>query len=159
MAKKRKEPWKVRIDGYTPILWLGEDPVFLAGGFALPRGFTAHGEHPSDGTRADVEIEIGDGPRAVARRVSVSTGRPGGVLWNTMSKVPVRDLVATACLMVLHRGRPTPDGKTGWMPIGPDDADVADELLQIVRDLVGYVPADEAPENFREKIKKLEVPA
>jgi hypothetical protein len=30
-------------------------------------------------------------------------------------------------------GRPTPDGKTGWMPIGPDDADVADELTQIVQ--------------------------
>ena len=89
---------------------------------------------------ADVEIEIGDGPRAVARRVSVSTGRPGGVLWNIMSRVPVRDLVGTACLMVLHRGRPTPDGKTGWMPIGPDDVDAADELQQIVRDLVGYRP-------------------
>lgn len=147
----------------TPLLWLAEDPVILAGGFALPRGFTVHGEHPSDGTRADVEIEIetsGPRPRAVARRVSVSTDRPGGVLWNVMSRVPVRDLVGTACLMVLHRGQPAPDGKTGWMPIGPQDVDAADELLQIVRDLVGYVPADEkAPQKIREKLKKLEVPS
>jgi hypothetical protein len=140
MGKKRKERWKVHTDGYTPLLWVAEDPVFLAGGFAIPRGFTAHGEHPTDGTRADVEIEIGDGPRAVARRVSVSTDRAGGVLWNTMSGVPVRDLVGTACLMVLHRGRTTPDGKTGWLPIGPDDADDADELVQIVQGLVGYRP-------------------
>ena len=140
MAKKHRKPWKVRTGGYTPFVWLAEDPVFLAGGFAIPRGFTAHGEHPTDGTRADVEIEIGDGPRAVARTVSVSTDRPGGVLWNTMSRVPVRDLVGTACLMVLHRGRPTPDGNTGWLPIGPDDAADADELLQIVQGLVGYRP-------------------
>jgi hypothetical protein len=135
----------------------GDSPFSTPTGFALPRGFTVHGEHPTDGTSADVEVEIettGPRPRAVARRVSVTTDRSGGVLWNTLSRVPVRDLVATACLMVLHRGRPTEDGKTGWMPIGPQDVDAADELLQIVRDLVGYVPADEK-EKFREKLKKL----
>ena len=84
----------------------------------------------------------------------MSTDRPGGVLWDTMSRVPVRDLVGTACLMVLHQSQPASDGKTGWLPLGPGDVDAADELLQIVRDLVGYVPTDE--EKLREKLEKLE---
>jgi hypothetical protein len=73
-----------------------KDPIFLAGGFAIPAEFTAHAEEP-DGTVVDVDVEIDERPRAVARKVSVTASGTGGVLWTTMSRVPIRDIVATAC--------------------------------------------------------------
>ncbi|SRR6266542_4093063 len=137
MAKKRKDRGSVHTE-WAP-LWLLEDPVFLAGGFAIPSEFTAQTEGP-DGTAVDVDIQIDQRPRAVARKVSVTAGGPGGVLWTTMSRVPIRDIVGTACLTALHRGQPTKDGKTTWHQVGPADTAASERVRQVVQELVGYRP-------------------
>jgi hypothetical protein len=40
----------------------------------------------------------------------------------------------------LHRGRPTKEGNTGWLPVGAADASDVDRIRQMVQELVGYKP-------------------
>lgn len=114
------------------------DPVHVAPGYALPSEITAHTEL-ADGTLVEIEVAV-TGERAWARSVCASTENPRGVGWTTLSRVPIRNIAATAVLTALHKLTPTDDGRVSFMQVGADDAENADDIRQIVQAAVGYAP-------------------
>jgi hypothetical protein len=123
------------------------DPVFLEGGYAIPRMFRAHHEYP--GVRVELEIHIEDG-RARARRLTVESDRPGGIGLDVLRGIEVRNIVTTAVLDRLHRATTHPDGTVSLMQVGPANADRWDahadnweEIRDLVQKLVGWVQPKE----------------
>ncbi len=104
----------------------------VAPGYMLPRELHAAAEL-SDGSQVEVDIAVSDG-RAVARKVSVETA--GGVTAAALRLVPIRDVVATACLDGLQRVKVKPGGVVELVGIGREHVDA---VRQIVQKLVGYV--------------------
>src|SRR6266545_2653397 len=142
MPEKRKARGKVSVNIVGGLIRTGKDPallepVFVGTGFIVPKSFTAHWDSPN-GTQADVEVEI-SGKRAVARKVTVNSTK--GLGWRTLAGIPLRDVIATAILMVIQHGKPTEDGKIGFMPpAGPHERK---EAWEVMRSLVGYKPHTE----------------
>jgi hypothetical protein len=113
-------------------------PVHVAGGFALPRSFGASAElNDQPGVGIDVEIQV-EGDHAVPLSVTVTT--KDGVSWEILSRIPVRDIVGTACLAEIRRARRQDDGSFVWVPVGAGDVDATDEIRAAVQALVRYNP-------------------
>jgi hypothetical protein len=113
-----------------------DSPVYLDAGHVLPRRWRASAVMP-DGTELElvVAVEDRDGrPRARAAELVIRSEDPG-VSWELMSTIPVRNLVATACLAAMWKTR-IEAGKTELVRVVPvkDPA----ELYEILRRLVGY---------------------
>jgi hypothetical protein len=114
--------------------------------FVIPNRLTATAELP-EGTTAVVEIEISEG-RARPRSVCVSTDRPAGVGWATLSRVPVRNIVGFACLDTLAQARTLKDGTTLKItPLGKDAN--PEEVQAAVQKLTGYSPKVDDLERVR----------
>jgi hypothetical protein len=126
----KSEKWKVRTTRE-----LFDYSVFPRDGYVLPRKLKAHATAP-DGTVADVEVEVANG-RARARSVTVATEKPGGVGWTALAKVPIRNIVATACLDALFRVEVGDGEAMQLLPLRKADAD---DARQVVQGLVGYKP-------------------
>jgi hypothetical protein len=62
-----------------------------------------------------------------------------GIGWTALAGVDTRNIVATAVLATLMRATRVEEGTIHLAALGPD-AD-ADEVLQIVREAVGYRPS------------------
>jgi hypothetical protein len=112
----------------------GGDPVFLSDGFTVPRQFPVHVDFPDD-VQMDLDVEVADG-RARARRVTVS--HPGGIGWATLAKLPVRDIVGTAVLMVLQRATVQDHGDIRLEFLLGDEGD--EQAWRVMQQLVGYSP-------------------
>jgi hypothetical protein len=108
------------------------DREFL-GRFSLPRRFRAHAELPG-GLSATVEVAIRDGR---ARAEAVTVRHPRGVGWSALAGVPVRSIVATACLSQLMRTTVGVDGTAHLEPVRKDDWR---EVRDAIQRLVGYAP-------------------
>ena len=130
-------PAKKQYRGTVHTTWAVFDAALVADTYVLPRHLSAHAELV-DGTVVDVQIEVA-GSRARARSVSVSTDRPNGIGWTTLSAVPTRDIVATACLDALRRADPGKRSRTTLTLRRPDKQD-AEDVRRIVQGLVGYRP-------------------
>jgi hypothetical protein len=116
-----------------------EDPVFVDAGYVMPRTIEGAVWDAGQGLTAVIDIEIVD-KRALARRVEITSAE--GVSSTTLRKVPVRDIVATACLNELWKVAPGDDGALApWKPERSD----AEEVRRIVQALVGYNPDTEKP--------------
>jgi hypothetical protein len=115
------------------------DAVFVDAGYVMPRTIEGAVWDGEEGLTAVVDIEIVD-KRALARRVAITSA--DGVSSTTLRKIPVRDIVATACLNELWKVRPGDDGQLApWKPERGD----ADEVRRIIQGLVGYSPDTEKP--------------
>jgi hypothetical protein len=111
-----------------------EDPVFVDAGYVMPRVIEGAVWDSGQGVTAVVDIEIVD-KRAIARRVEIDSTE--GVSSTTLRKIPVRDVVATACLNELWKVGPDDGGAFAISKPGRADAD---EVRRIVQALVGYNP-------------------
>jgi hypothetical protein len=129
---------KVRTEQVRTERGPGTELIPLEGGFLVPQHIRAEAELP-DGTTVHVEIEVSAmGNRARPRTVCVTTDRRAGVGWATLSRIPVRDIVATACLDTLRRMQPMGNGETIIVaPLGSEDPE---RVRTVVQRLVGYKP-------------------
>jgi hypothetical protein len=123
----------VRMSGAGIEEW-GQGGVLLPPGYALPRSLHAAADL-GDGLRVEIDVEVTDVDRAIARRVTVEADR--GVTAAALRRVPIRDVLAAACLDVLQRFERRPDGSFVGVRPGPENAD---EARRIIQRLVGYDP-------------------
>src|SRR5512132_2070198 len=123
MAGKKKYRGKVHTN-YSLL-----DMDWVQAGFALPKALTAHAE-----LVGDPEVEV-PGGRARARSVRVTS--PHGIGWTTLANVPVRDIVATACLTGLRRAEMSDGNAIDLVPFSEKDVDKARDIVQ---SLVRYSP-------------------
>ncbi|HXF37593.1 MAG TPA: hypothetical protein VNO17_10510 [Actinomycetota bacterium] len=106
------------------------DPVFLPHGYVIPRRFPVSADL-EDGTTAELVVEVKEGR---ARATEVTVRRPAGITRRTLSAVPVRNIVFTACTLALWRTRVGAGSELVLEPeLGP-------EAEEVIRDLVGYAP-------------------
>ncbi|HXF71948.1 MAG TPA: hypothetical protein VNO79_04970 [Actinomycetota bacterium] len=136
MASRKKARGKVRTTVPDPEHFVSREFV---GPFSLPRRLRAHAELPG-GVEAIVEIAVSGGR---ARAEAVTVRHPRGVGWTALATVPVRDIVATACLSTLMRTVVLPDGTARLEPVGREDWRAARDAI---RGLVGYAPRTEGLE-------------
>jgi hypothetical protein len=125
----KKKEWQV-----VHTSWEIFDAAAVADGWLLPGRLTARSE--GDGKSVRIEIEVSGG-KARAKEVTVSSDRPHGVGWSVLATLPVRNIVATACLDALRRAEP---GDEGTLHLSAPRKQDADEVRRIVQGLVGYRP-------------------
>lgn len=110
-------------------------PVPVAGGFAIPPTFdviaTVHDPKLGPIT-VEFPVEVSEG-RARVRKVTVGTERPTGVGYNVLRAVPVRDLLASACALVLRKVEFTKPGSAKLTLAQADEASI-----EAIRTLVGW---------------------
>jgi len=136
MAGSGKE-WQVHTTwGLKELLEQGQ-PIFVSERFAIPEKLDIPADR--DGEHLEIRVQIENG-RARSRRVLIESSTPGGVSATTLRQVPIRNVVATACLSALLKVQTSPDGTVHFMP-GPHDAADVDEIRRVVQELVGYVEA------------------
>lgn len=136
MSPRKKPRGRVRTTVPDPEDFVSREFV---GSFSLPRRLRAQAELPS-GVEAVVEIRVENGR---ARAEAVTVRHPRGVGWTALATVPVRDIVATACLSSLMRTVVLPDGTARLEPVRREDWR---EVRDVVRALVGYAPRTEGLE-------------
>jgi hypothetical protein len=107
-------------------------------GWVVPRRGTADAKLRG-GLRVRIKIEVEEG-RARARSLTVSTRTGHGIGWRALSRIPTRDIVATAILDGLMKAAPGADGTVELQP--PERAD-ANAVREVVRSAVGYNPQTE----------------
>jgi hypothetical protein len=120
----------------TEVPDFGSYTVFPRDGYILPSQLIARTER--DGVTVEIDVEI-VGRRARARRVTVTAEEEAGIGWTALAGVDTRNIVATAVLSALMRASLPEEGTIHLAPLSPDVD--ADEVLQIVRDAVGYRPS------------------
>jgi hypothetical protein len=111
------------------ILELLDEGEYLASGFVVPRRFPAHVEGPG-GESVDFTVVVEDGR---ARATELAVRSKAGIEWQTLGSLPVRNLVATACWAAMWRTK-VESGKSSLVQA----LDRSPELLDVLRDLVGY---------------------
>jgi hypothetical protein len=109
-------------------------PVFVLGGHVVPSRIPAWAELP-DGTTVTLDIEV---TVESARAIEVAVKNERGIGWTRLATVQVRDLVATAILIVLQRATVKPNGDIALaLPVGKQEEAAA---WDVMRTLVGYKP-------------------
>jgi hypothetical protein len=111
------------------------DPVYLSHGYILPRRWSAHALMP-DGIEVDLVVEVvAEAAGDRARTTDVAVHSAHGISWDTLARLPVRNLAATACREAMWRTT-----VTGGKSVLERTVEDSDELHEIVRGLVGYRP-------------------
>jgi hypothetical protein len=142
----KKEPVRLSV---TNVKWELAPPVPAARGFMIFPKFTIHATliHPRYGDlEVEVEVEM-EGERASARRVSIGTDRPGGLIAPMLRAVAVREIVAHGIRMVLLRVEGTADGGAQFVPAAEMTERgtnvVSAEAVEVIKTLVRYVDPKE----------------
>jgi hypothetical protein len=115
------------------------NPVYLAGGFAIPSKLDVTTES-SPGVHVEMRVVV-EAAHARTDSLTVQTDRRGGIGLDVLRGIPVRNIMATALLDAFHKFQVSPDGSPQFDKIGSRDAARSEEIREVIQGLVGWVRA------------------